>query len=326
MRRSMQLTCAVLTPLALLVGGCASGEAARLDPVTYLSDALVLLDGGLRASTDDWQQAREAARASITDESSLEDVHDLLDNLASEAGGPHSRFRTPAEVEAWEEEATSPSGLKHPTVEIEDRVGVLTIPGFPLDDPDLTQDYVDAGIAAIQEVADENLCGWVVDLRFNTGGNVHPMLAVASPLLSDGPVLALARPSGELLQAEIDGNSVAVDGEVLAQSPTSPFKIATPSVAVIHAQMTGSAGEAVVIAFYGEDTSRSFGSRTRGFTSGNDYHELADGAGLTVTTGYFHDRLGNTYDGGLDPGVHGSAAELSPNRGETATEWIHSRC
>lgn len=152
------------------------------------------------------------------------------------------------------------------------------------------------------------------------------MIAAASPLLSDGVVLGLEEPDGAVRELPVDGNTVVHDGDVIAGATGSPVKVRTPSDAIRHSLMTASAGEAVVVAFYGEPAARTFGSRTRGFTTGNTYTELADGAGLTVTTGVLRDRPGNTYDGKLAPGIEGPGASVVADLASTESDWLRSRC
>ncbi|MBI9115612.1 S41 family peptidase [Sanguibacter suaedae] len=314
--------------VAAVLGACATGAPSTDTPRAvsapdYLEEALALLDDGLHAGTDAWAAAREDAVEQVTAATSIADVHAVVDRLATIAGGPHSTFRTPEEVRAWEAESADTPDL--PSVEVDVDVGVLTLPPFPVDEPELVQQYVDAGLAGIAEHTDADLCGWVIDVQFNTGGNAHPMIAAASPLLTDGPVLGLREQDGTVTELVVDGNSVLVDDQVLAVGSGDPFKVSTPSVAVRQGRMTASAGEAVVVAFSGEATARTFGAPTRGFTSGNRYLELSDGAGLTVTTGLFQDRRGTAYDGRLAPGIEGADAVTAAD-GLTEEEWIRERC
>lgn len=319
---------ALLCALAgLLVAACApTAEEPPILAQPYLETAIHLLDDGLRADSPEWALAKQDARATISATSSLDDVHALLGTLASVAGGPHSRFRTPGEVQEWEAAALGADGPVLPSVEIEDGIGVLTVPGFSIEEPDLVQSYVDAAIAAIRPYEEADLCGWVVDLSLNMGGNAHPMLAAVSPLLTDGVVLRSATRDGRVSEVVVDGNSILFEGQVLAAGSEKAVKLHPRSVAVRHSGTTASAAEAVVIAFYGEEAARSFGQWTRGFTTGNTYVELDDGAGLTITTRTFQDRLGTTYDGKLAPGVEGGDASSSSHPAVTETEWMRGRC
>lgn len=314
--------------LAVLV--TASCAPAVQEPVisaqSYLETALDALDRGIRADSLEWEVAAREARAAISETSSVEDVHALLDHLAAVAGGPHSWFRTPQEVQEWESAATGAGGPTLPSVEVAEGIGVLTVPAFSIDDADLVQRYVDAGIMAVKPYAEADLCGWVVDLALNGGGNAHAMLAVVSPLLTDGVVMRSQERGSPAVEIVVDGNTVLGAGQVLAAGGQEVVKLNPTSVAVRHSGMTASAGEAVVIAFYGEPAARSFGQWTRGFTTGNDVVELDDGAALTVTVRTFQDRLGTTYDGKLAPGVEGGGASIGSHPATTEDEWMRSRC
>jgi hypothetical protein len=52
--------------------------------------------------------------------------------------------------------------------------------------------YVEPAHHAIREAATARPCGWVVDLRRNTGGSLPPMLAAVGPILGDGDGSATA--------------------------------------------------------------------------------------------------------------------------------------
>jgi hypothetical protein len=50
--------------------------------------------------------------------------------------------------------------------------------------------YVSTALAAITRLeARRHLCGWIVDLRDNTGGDVYPMLLSVGPILGGGRVI-----------------------------------------------------------------------------------------------------------------------------------------
>lgn len=170
----------VLAALVLASGltACSGGDESSEDGTrdlsapTYLAEALLLLDDGIYAGSGDWIAARAEAVARVSDATSLDEVHVMLDDLATIAGGAHSRFRTPDEVRSWEEGALGTDGPVLPSVERDGDIAALTLPPFPIDDPTVVQAYVDASLAAIRPHADLSLCGWVVDVSLNTGGTV----------------------------------------------------------------------------------------------------------------------------------------------------------
>jgi hypothetical protein len=68
-----------------------------------------------------------------------------------------------------------------------------------------------------------------------------------------------------------------------------------PPVAVLTGPSTGSAGEAVLIAFKGRPDTRVFGRSTAGFATGNDGFTFSDGALLLLTMANDVDRTGVVY-------------------------------
>lgn len=134
----------------------------------------------------------------------------------------------------------------------------------------------------------ENVCGAVVDLRGNTGGDMGPTLAGLSPLLPDGEALRFV--AGENSSpVVVEGNNVDGGGTPVT---TSGGKLDVP-VAVLTDELTASSGEAALVAFRGLDDARSFGTPTAGYASANMTFTMPDGALILLTAMQFQDRTGH---------------------------------
>ncbi|MCI0394975.1 MAG: S41 family peptidase [Chloroflexi bacterium] len=146
------------------------------------------------------------------------------------------------------------------------------------------------------------VCGWVVDLRRNSGGNLWPMLLGAAPLLGAGWVGSLVDAEGTVTRWMLRPDDLRLDGQVIVEIEEG-YRLAQPEppVAVLTSRITGSAGEGVVVAFLGRENSRLFGEWTAGVASANRARELSDGALLFVTTAFFADTAGQVYDGKIVP-------------------------
>ncbi|MNQ81211.1 Peptidase family S41 [compost metagenome] len=153
-------------------------------------------------------------------------------------------------------------------------------------------------------------CGYIVDVRGNTGGNVWPMLTGLSGLLGDGPAGRETKPDGSVaIYAELkDGAAVIVEegefkGREIIRSAAwrSVPALTTAPVAVLTDDSTASSGEGVVVAFRGRANTRTFGQPTVGVSTANDGFELSDGVNLVVTVGVMTDRNGVAYPQGLAP-------------------------
>ena len=149
---------------------------------------------------------------------------------------------------------------------------------------------------AIRSLESGGVCGWIVDLRGNGGGNMWPMLAGIGPLLGDSIVGYF----GSDMEAQAWYYRRGVSGilhsgggiDTASQVTVEPFELAStlPPVAVLIDGATGSSGEALTVAFLGRANTRSFGEPTAGFATVNRGSRLPDGANMVVTTGYYADR------------------------------------
>jgi C-terminal processing protease CtpA/Prc len=139
-------------------------------------------------------------------------------------------------------------------------------------------------VAAIREVDTVPICGWVVDLRRNVGGNMWPMLHAVRPILGEGNPFTYRYGKGPG-----------------SQEPVYLLKQPNPAIAVLTSRLTVSSGELLTVAFRGPSATRTFGEATSGLSTSNMNYPLVDGAMLVVTTSRAADRTGRVYDGPIQP-------------------------
>jgi carboxyl-terminal processing protease len=150
--------------------------------------------------------------------------------------------------------------------------------------------------------------GWIVDLRGNPGGNIWPMLAGVSSLLSDGEVMGF-QSARHTDAVTISGDRVLLGGAVRARGSSTVPKSNLP-VAVLVSDGTASSGEGVAIAFAGQRNSQSFGEPTAGLSTANTSIRLRDGAVVNLTSAVDVDRTGRPYGGPVVPQVHSAEAAI----------------
>lgn len=140
------------------------------------------------------------------------------------------------------------------------------------------------------------VCGWIVDLRFNNGGNLWAMLQTLRPILGESPLGSFVDTSGQphAWTYPTTGPSVVAAPDHALQHPDGP-------VAVLTSRLTSNAGEIVTIAFRGRPDTRTFGEPTWGAPTGNTQFALPDGARLDLATSKATDRTGHVYEGRLPP-------------------------
>lgn len=150
--------------------------------------------------------------------------------------------------------------------------------------------------ALIRELdAGNNIKGWIVDLRKNTGGNMWPMLAGLAPLTGAGPLgYFVQNANGKESNDVWNATRIKVKKSYKLKNPD-------PKVAVLIGPRTSSSGEMTTVAFIGSDNTRLFGQPTGGYTSANRTFLLSDGSNLLLASSYVADRNQKKYLGKITP-------------------------
>lgn len=182
-------------------------------------------------------------------------------------------------------------------------VGYLELPGIP-GSPEHKQLYMAQAQRLLEEIDQNTVCGWVLDLRRNEGGNMWPMLAGIGSLLGEGQCLAMVSPRESVPIFYREGRVFAQERwEELSERVEVPYQLhyPTPPVAVLTSPCTCSSGEFVTLAFRERPRTRSFGEPTFGVPTGNSLKRMRDGALIALTAYWGADRAGNVFQDPLPP-------------------------
>jgi len=320
--------CVMAFALTVVPNVRAQTRSAMPDSVrAYLDSALQIMHKVLGADTVDWDALRDSlyqrAEGAVRPVDAYRSIRWALRTL-----NPHSflqlsselrereRARTP-ESEANTSASTgarrvySPfSNERVPAAELlalaDGQVGRLRVPAFS--GAQLTA-FADTLESLVRELDSADVCGWIVDLRGNGGGNMWPMLAGLGPILGEGKLGEFHGPDGLTGTWYYENGASGIrprDGEVNENARVSgePYRVlGTPPVAVLFDGGTASSGEAVAIAFIGRENTRSFGVPSYGFTTANNGFRLPDQANIVLTVGVDADRHGRAYPTALQPDV-----------------------
>jgi carboxyl-terminal processing protease len=165
----------------------------------------------------------------------------------------------------------------------------------------------------VAELAAQNPTGWVIDLRWNSGGSLMADLIGFADLLPEGRLLGFAAPnpdgaceidswvekkgaiflSSSVGAAGTQSESVVVD---LSDAPPVPQRSVVP-IAILTSPNTASAAEMLLVALRQNLNVRTFGEPTSGISTSRAAKELPDGSVLYVSTAYLADPLGHIYRG-----------------------------
>ena len=291
------------------IGTALLGRPVFLVPPTPERYATTVFDiaarQGIYAGSELFAATRARAEEAVIHADSIADTYPHIDTVLVAAGGKHSTLVLPGVV-------SRERGVDlRPTVDSDGRVVTVTLPAT--DTSWDSQAYVDAVVPALVESLREDGCAVILDLRGNTGGDMGPMLAAVSPLLPDGDVLWFSTPLHDT-PVTITGNSVRGGGTPMSAPVEEKFRV---PVAVLTDAMTGSSGEAIMLAFRGLENSRSFGGPTAGYASANTTVEMPDGARILLTTAHNKARTGEMF--GEDP-IEPDLVTVSAER--AARDWI----
>ena len=334
--------------IGLLIGGRADEiddvSLERLPPSNapiaaaaraYLDDAIGFVrEKHMDSAARNWPALIARAYGRAGGAATPRDTHLAIRGLLSAMGDNHSALQpaappAPAPASGTPADA-APKGPLPTYALLDGRFGLVSLPALsmigPADRPH-GQAYVDrlrAGVAALDR---HKLCGWIIDLRGNSGGNMWPMVNGLTPLLGKPPFGAFVAPGGEKERWTLgQGGLVTTEGrdmrELGLNMPRFAARQAAIPLAVLIGPGTASSGEAVAIAFAGRPLARGFGRRSGGYTSANVVKTLSDGAVLAVPNSWEADRTGREYRAAIVPD------ELIEDGSEmkAASRWLSAQC
>jgi hypothetical protein len=334
-RRWLFLGALLLT--TLLVHGC-SGETGTGPPSeegisatarTYLNAALDIMQGNsINRYKIDWPTFRENAFAEAGPAQTTADTYDAIRFALRALGDNHSFFQPPG---GQSEDIVGPllfdaaPSAQH----LGDSIGYVEVSAFS-GSGDEANALATSYHRMIEGVDTLGVCGWVVDLRGNLGGNMWPMVAGVGPIAGEGILGFFVDPDSVVTTWRyVEGKSMLETSTVTQASDPYELLNPDPPVAVLTDGRTASSGEATTIAFRGRPDSRSFGEPTWGVSTANRGYTLSDGARLVLTVSTMADRTGTLYGEKVIPdqiveGLKtGDPATDLPLR--SAMEWLQAQ-
>ncbi len=254
----------------------------------------------------DWPVIRARLKAAQADPAKAREV---LQEATGRSSGGHGLWisatqlhGTAQRLERSNGAAGPASGPIRPVEALDPRIGRVEIGGYAvMQGPAAHQQMKERAQrwqAIIRDQDTGSRCGWIVDLRGNTGGNMWPMLLGAAPLLRTTP--GAIEDVGSFATAEgpsrwqLTPSLVRLGKRVRVDLGAPGYQLKHPGapVAVLIGPRSASSGEASVLAFRGRPQTRSFGQPTAGLSTANEMRPLVDGSALLLTTSVMQDRKG----------------------------------
>ena len=344
----------VLTPvllgLALFTFAACDSRSSKpelsAEASSYLAAALDTMEGHhLDRKEVNWPAFRTNVRTQAGGADTPRDTYDAI-RFALDRLDDHSSFEPPSNApsRSWENSSSatfpptallpslvSPQSQEEQEVEgfrFGSTVGYVNLPNFSGDERAATA-FAEEVQETIQRVDTSTVCGWIVDLRENPGGNMWPMIAGIGPVVGEGHLGSFVYPDSDTLKWFYEDGAAVYGDQPVVSVPGASYELHRPSppVAVLLGGRTASSGEAVAVAFQGRDQTRTFGHPTYGVPTAIAPFSLRDGADLFLAVASFADRTGTTYRDPILPDVRAAPPppnEPSPNDDivGTARQWI----
>lgn len=179
---------------------------------------------------------------------------------------------------------------------ISNKYGYILMPAMLM--LDISQDSINRETQRMYDqimelVNSHTLEGWIIDLRFNSGGNVFPMLTALYHFLGDQTLYKCLSIEDEVASLVSLNRGVIHDSEdnmdraKISLSAKPDLEI---PIALITGILTASAGELIPISFSGRSNVTVIGEPTAGLTTANSLTLLPFGTKITLTSSYMSDR------------------------------------
>jgi hypothetical protein len=169
-------------------------------------------------------------------------------------------------------------------------IGYISVPGYGSINKEVGEEFAASIQTLIKNLDTANdIKGWVVDLRTNTGGNMYPMISGLGPLLDVGNLGYFMNGSTKNPWKNTkNGMSVNVK---------NPYQLKgkNPKIAVLIGPRTSSSGEMTAITFIGQKNVKLFGEPSGGYITANQMFKLSDGSNLLLASSYVADRNQKKY-------------------------------
>ncbi|MCA2994702.1 S41 family peptidase [Gemmatimonas sp.] len=285
-----------------------------LTPRGYVAIAVDSMRGrSVNTARVNWTDFRSRYLARAATVPTLRDTYTIITSALRELD-PHSSISPPNQLPGSSDAPTDRPDQRVNGRMITPRLGYVWIPGFI---GRSQAGRVDTTHTLLRELDANRPCGWIVDLRHNSGGFVFALMASVGPLWNtDNGFAGGLQYSGtyrEFWYYRDRGNNgvfglsnLRDSAELVVPNPFRPTRRGLPVAVLIGSSqvtlpdgrvarsVTASAAEAITLAFRGGPPSRVFGLPSIGVASGRDFFFMPDSARVDITDSYMFARDGFT--------------------------------
>ena len=274
---------------------------------TYVVQALdIMKKNSINKYKVDWETLYAQTLEAAKDAKTIRGTYPAINKAVAKVRDGHSRF-LPKEVFDAHNVGYRSTGQKLPVPSghmIDNKYAFILVPGFGSFDKEEQLLYADSLQMIIQKLDTSNPKGWIIDIRLNDGGNLHPMLAGLAPILGEGQYLGWQSADSTVRYDSIQNGVIQeISGAKHSIATRYIIKNTKAPVSILVSNRTASSAEMVAGAFIGRPRTKLIGTYTGGLTTNNELYKLSDGSYLNLTVSNMVDRTGKIYSKGIKPDV-----------------------
>jgi len=261
-----------------------------------------MMENSINRNSIDWVKFRSEVFERGKEAKNIRETYPAIRFALKQLGDHHSRFWEPGELRKRLSSEQQIPEIKSEL--INGNIGYIQISGFMGIDS-RAQTFAQQIQDKIRELDKSNLQFWIIDLAYNNGGTVLPMLLGIGPILGEGVAGFLVNSENVYSKWAYSNGIAAYDDSTYQMRLVNPYRLKSEikKLAVIISRKTGSGGEAIAVSFKGTKNSCFIGQPTSGASSGTHVCELSDGAVILFANSNFADRNKNIYGVPIQPDI-----------------------
>ncbi len=290
----------------------------------------------------DWTSLKKEMYALAKDADSVSQLKPALDLMLKELNDTHGRVfynnqylsyytgekkehRKNMSSEIYDE-IQSIQVYEFKALNLEDNIGYVRIVGLPMgDNQKMSADIQNAVCQVIKKGAKK----WIIDLRYNGGGNMFPMVEGITNIIGDGIVGGTKGVTEDESSVwQINNGDFFYDEQNVAIENKCPIP-EVQKIAVLTSVYTASSGEALAVILKKRPKTKFFGNKTMGMVTATDYKQIDSLTAMSISVSYYKDREANLYHKFVDVDEiieFEPKIELDKDKGIIrAMEWLNEK-
>lgn len=267
----------------------------------------------LYRNTVKWDTLKATVRELAKGSTSVDDLKPSLNYLLGSIGDEHGRIFHNQQILASyyngpKEHHKSMTGDIYNAIQmgqeysfhaemVEQNIGYVRIVGMPMGDNEKMAAKIQDEVCRLANAGAED---WIIDLRYNGGGNMHPMAEGLALIIGDGYVggsKGITENENSIWQIE-NGDFYYDDYSIELKDNCRLNDV--KKVAVLTSSYTASSGEAISVILKGRENTKFFGQKTYGMITVTDWEVISDSTAMAISVSYYQDRNGKVYEKFVD--------------------------